>query len=152
MSIIRQFRCLPVDPPAPTAFKERDIEWFPALQIRVWRKRGKPSRKFIAIADTGSSFCLFQADIGRAIGLDVESGEQYPISGVVAGASLTAYFHRICLSVEDTWTVEVVAGFVDNFNVGALLGRRGFFDTFSVRFDHLNHPPTFEIEKIVRPN
>jgi len=49
-------------------------------------------------------------------------------------------------------TVDAMAGFVDGFNVGALLGRRGFFDSFSVRFDHSTHPPTLELDRIVRAN
>jgi len=152
MGIVRLYRSFPADPPAPSGFKERDVEWFPAVQVRIWRKHGKPSKRFLAIADTGSPYCLFQASMGKAIGLDLEAGEEHPISGVVAGAELTAHFHRICLSVEDTWTVEVFAGFLEGFSVGALLGRRGFFDTFSVLFDHSKQPPTFEMDKIVRPN
>jgi hypothetical protein len=152
VALVLRYRSIPIDPPAPSGFKEPNIEWFPALQVRIWRKHGKPSRRFIAIADTGSAFCLFQADMGRAIGLDIKKGEKCPVSGVVKGAELTAYFHTICMSIEDTWTVDVMAGFLDDFNVGALLGRRGFFDTFSARFDHTNHPPTLEIDKILRLN
>ena len=84
--------------------------------------------------------------------MSIEKGEQFEIAGVVAGATQKAYFHKISLSIEDTWTIDVTAGFLDDFNVGALLGRRGFFDTFSARFDHSTSPPTIEVEKIIRPN
>lgn len=151
MAIVRTYRCVPVDPPNPI-FKDGDIEWVPALHVRLWKKHGRPTQRIIAVADTGSPYCLFDAAWGRAIGLKVEEGEKPGISGVVAGAQLDCYFHRVNLSVEDTWTVEIVAGFLDNFSVGALLGRRGFFDNFNVRFNHSHLPPTLEAERVDRPN
>lgn len=70
----------------------------------------------------------------------------------MAGVGLPAFFQRVSLAIEDHWTIEVNAGFLDQFGVGALLGRRGFFDNFLVRFDHNTNPPTFEIDRIVRPS
>ncbi len=65
-------------------------------------------------------------------------------------ASVNCYFHKVTLSVEDCWTVETLAGFIENFAMGALLGRRGFFDNFTVKFDHSSFPPTLEVDRIVR--
>ena len=56
------------------------------------------------------------------MGLEIESAPAYSITGVVASASLVAYFHNITASIEDTWTLELTAGFLDNFNAGILLG------------------------------
>jgi hypothetical protein len=102
--------------------------------------------------DTGSPYCLFQASLGRAIGLKVEEGIRHEISGIVAGASVPGFFHKIIMSVEDIWTVDVMAGFVEGMGAGILLGRRGFFDNFMVKFDHSTAPPSFEIDKIVWPS
>lgn len=152
MSITRKYRSFPHDPALPPLFKDGGVEWFPTLQVRLWRKHGKPSTRIVAIADTGSPLCLFDANYGRLIGLEIEKGPKHQITGVVAGPKLDAYFHNVSMSIEDNWTIEVVVGFVDGFNVGALLGRRGFFDTFWVRFDHSSIPPTLEIDKITKPN
>lgn len=151
MAIVRRYRSIPVDPPN-SLFKDGDIEWVPTLQVRLWKKHSKPSQRIVAITDTGSPYCLFDAAWGRAIGLKVDSGEKQEITGVVAGAKLDCYFHRISISVEDIWTLDIIAGFMDNFTVGALLGRRGFFDNFKVLFSHSQHPPTLEIDRVDRPN
>ncbi len=118
------------------------------LYVRLSRKHAKPSVRFGAMLDTGSSFCLFRSDLGQSIGIDVPAGIHQTISGVVAGASADVYFHRVSLHVEANWIVQINAGFIDNFQWGALLGRRGFFDQFDVKFYHSVNPPTFEIEKI----
>jgi hypothetical protein len=101
--------------------------------------------------DTGSPYCLFQAALGRSLGLQIEDGIRHEISGIVAGASVPGYFHKVLLSIEDHWTVDIMAGFVDGMGAGILLGRRGFFDNFVVKFDHCKIPPSFEIDRILWP-
>jgi hypothetical protein len=87
--------------------------------------------------------------MGRSIGIDVPAGTHQTIGGVVPGASAHVYFHRVNLHVEADWIVEINAGFIEGFQWGALLGRRGFFDQFDVKFSHSVNPPSFEIEKIL---
>lgn len=145
--MIKQYHRLPVSPPYP-AFKGEAEEWYPMLFVRLSRKHAKGSLRFSAMLDTGSSFCLFRSDIGRSIGIDVSAGTRQTIGGVVPGASAEVYFHRVNLHVEANWIVEINAGFIEGFQWGALLGRRGFFDQFDVRFRHSVSPPTFEFEKI----
>lgn len=149
--MIRKYRSFPSDPPNP-AFKDGNFEWVPTLSVRLGKRHGPKSNRFLAILDTGSPYCLFHADVGRSIGLDITSGTKHEIGGVVAGARLTGYFHAITLYVEDNWSVNITAGFLENCSVVALLGRRGFFDNFIVRFDHSADPPSFQIEKIALPS
>jgi hypothetical protein len=149
--LLKKYHRTPIDPPN-AAFKDGDTEWLPILNVRIGRTRAKPSVRFLAVVDTGSPYCLFSADIGRSVGLHIESGSVHYLTGVVAGAILPAFFHRVNLIVEDNWTIEVTAGFSDQFGAGALLGRRGFFDHFTVRFDHSTPTPSFEIERLLRPS
>ena len=118
------------------------------LYVRLAKMHAKPSVRISAMLDTGSSFCLFRADIGRSIGLDIASGIKQAIHGVVPGAQTHAYFHRVQLYVESNWIHEISAGFVENFTWGVLLGRRGFFDKFDIKFSHSTANPTFEINQI----
>ncbi len=118
------------------------------LFVRIARKHAKPSVRSSAVLDTGSAFCLFRSDIAHSIGIDVSTGIKQPIGGVVPGASTEAYFQRVNLHIEANWIVEVNAGFIDHFQWGALLRRRGFFDRFVVKFDHSTNPPVFEIDPI----
>lgn len=123
-------------------------ELIPLLYVRVSRRHAPASVRFAAILDTGSPFCLFHADIGQSIGVDIKSGVAQSIAGVVPGVNTSAYFHRLNLHVEANWIVEATVGFIENFQCPALLGRRGFFDRFVVRFDHASSPPIFNIEQI----
>jgi len=146
--VIKEYHRIPVNPPY-AAFNGEAEEWLPMLYVRIGKKHAKPSARFGAMLDTGSSFCLFRSDLGRSIGIDVFAGTKQQMSGVVPGASTEAFFHRVNLHIEANWIVEVNAGFIENFTWGALLGRRGFFDQFNVKFSHSDHPPVFEIERIV---
>jgi hypothetical protein len=145
--VIKQYHRLPITPPY-SAFKGDAEEWYPMLFVRLSKKHAKPSARFSAVLDTGSSFCLFRADLGQSIGIDVLAGTRQTIGGVVPGARADVYFHRLTLYVESNWIVEINAGFIENFQWGALLGRRGFFDQFDVKFKHSVNPPVFEIERI----
>ena len=149
--MIKQYHRIPLNPPY-FAFKDETEELVPMLFVRIAKRHAKPTVRFSAILDTGSSFCLFRSDIARSIGIDVSAGVRQPIGGVVPGASAQAYFHRVSLHLEANWIVEINAGFIENFQWGALLGRRGFFDRFVVKFDHSPNPPIFEIDQIPLTN
>ncbi|MGB2898200.1 MAG: hypothetical protein WBB89_02970 [Candidatus Acidiferrum sp.] len=143
----KQYHRLPLTSPLP-AFKGEVEEWVPMLYARISKKQAAPSIRFAAMIDTGSPFCLFHAQIGESIGVDIHSGIEQSIAGVVPGVNTPAYFHRLNLHIEANWIVEINAGFIENFQCPALLGRRGFFDRFVVSFDHSVNPPIFEIEQI----
>lgn len=143
----KPYKDYPLDKPWADLWKD-SVEWYPILQVRVARGHGKPTHRFAVVMDTGSSFCLFRADVGRHIGLNIESGVEQQIGGVVSPTRARAFFHKITLYVEDSWTFTVTAGFVENLGQTGILGRRGFFDKFIVRLDHSCTPPALEIEKI----
>jgi len=79
------------------------------LDVRLARKGAKPGPRIAAVVDTGSPFCLFRADLGRQIGLEIERGIVQEIGGVVAGMGEKAYFQRVNLYVEMDWIVEIHA-------------------------------------------
>ncbi len=70
--------------------------------------------------------------------------------GFAANLTEPAYFHTVNLHVGTNWSVEIKAGFVENLSMAGLLGRRGFFENFVVRFDHSSSPPYFDLERISR--
>lgn len=100
-----------------------------------------------AVVDSGAPCCLFRADIGDFLGIDVDSG----VGGVVAGMSAvqeTVYFHKVNIAIESTWVINVMAGFIRKLTVPGILGRIGFFDHFHVGFDHSSQAPVLEVEPI----
>lgn len=89
------------------------------------------------LVDSGSDFCIFDAEIGELLGIDVPSGEPHTVGGIT-GAVETYYAHTVTLKV-DGWSYAIKAGFLPNIaRFGySVVGQRGFFDTFVVKFDLL---------------
>jgi len=141
----------PLDSPLK-AFDNAQFEWMPMLTVRVGRRLEPQRIRLEALLDTGSPFCLFRADVGRSLGIDLDKGIPVPIGGPSEGPGegprTVAYFHNVQLSVEDLWTVEVRAGFVEHLAFGCILGRRGFFENFKAVFDHSTVPPCVEVYRI----
>jgi len=115
VGVRKPYESFPVRPLA--AFKQDQTEWRPVLNVRLGRKHAQAGPWFKAIVDTGSQFCLFRADLGAMLGIDVRSGTADDICGVVGGSGEPAYFHRINLYIEHDWIVEVDVGFV--FGLGS---------------------------------
>jgi hypothetical protein len=130
------------------AFKNERAEWVPLLNVSLSRKNFPPSYSFEVLLDTGSPICLFRADLGRSLGLEIESGPVQRIGGFATNLTEPAYFYTVNLHVGMNWAIEIKAGFVENLLMAGLLGRRGFFENFVVRFDHSSSPPYFDLEKI----
>src|ERR1700693_280562 len=92
------------------------------------------SNRIEAVVDSGSPWCLFHADIGSHIGVDITSGIKETWGGVVGGAVGEMYFHKVKLCLPGT-IIEVVAGFSAKLSVAGILGRSGFFDHYTVQVD-----------------
>lgn len=71
------------------------------------------------------------------------------LQGAIGGPTALLYFHKVRILVFGD-SFETMAGFSPDLSVTGLLGRRGFFDNFVVKFDASVFPPQCEIEKIHR--
>jgi len=93
----------------------------PYLIVRL--AHGTKHKDVIALVDSGADLCLFHSDIGKLIGIDVESGSKLAFEGV-SGAAATAYLHRINLTVRGMSSISLDVGFTDSMAVGTgLLGQ-----------------------------
>lgn len=92
-----------------------------------------------ALVDSGADICLFDAEIGEAMGIDVKKGIIKTLMGV-GGKSSVYYLHTIHIDVGG-WEHEIEAGFMPNVSgrvmQHGLVGQQGFFDNFIVKFDLL---------------
>jgi len=105
----------------------------PYLIVRL--AHGTKHKDVTALVDSGADLCLFHSDIGKLIGIDVESGSKLAFEGV-SGAVATAYLHRINLTVRGMSSISLDVGFTDSMAVGTgLLGQQGFFEQFRVSFE-----------------
>lgn len=103
---------------------------------------------FEVLVDSGADICIFPAEIGELIGLDIYSGVRRNVSGIT-GASEPYYVHDIRLSVGGQ-RFSLEAGFMFNppKDWYGVLGQKGFFDKFKVSFDYAKKE--IEVKQSVR--
>jgi len=90
--------------------------------------------KYEALIDSGADFNIFNAEIGELLGIDIRSGKKMKFSGI-AGEPFEVYLHRLTLEIGGC-QYEIVAGFsykISPYGFG-ILGQKGFFDLFRVKF------------------
>lgn len=88
----------PLDNPHP-AFKGEKAIWEPRLMVRVGKGHARTPR-FLAVIDSGSPYCMFQAEVGELVGLEVDKGEEDVVGGIIRGLQEPIYFHKVKIYVE----------------------------------------------------
>lgn len=99
---------------------------------------GGKTIRYSALVDSGADFCIFDAEIGEALGLDIRSGEKEIFGGIQGRGGAEAFFHGVELNIGG-WEYKTIVGFsydIAKFGFG-VLGQKGFFDIFVVKFDLL---------------
>ena len=93
---------------------------------------------YAALIDSGADFCIFDSGFGEILGIDVQSGKRIQFGGVQANMPSQAYLHEITISIGGS-RHKILAGF--SYDIAShgygLLGQKGFFDKFIVKFDLL---------------
>ncbi len=87
--------------------------------------------------DSGADLCIFDAEIGEILGIDIESGRPGEVSGV-AGQITEIFIHAVTIKVgKHSRLVDVgfLPGVAESYNYG-VVGQYGFFDQFVVTFDY----------------
>ena len=89
----------------------------PIIPIKV--SFGGTSVSYEVLIDSGADLCLFDREIGELIGIDFSQGE----------------IHKVAISVGG-WDFNIKAGFGPMPAMGhGIVGQKGFFDLFVVKFD-----------------
>jgi hypothetical protein len=116
--------------------KYSSIVFRPVIPIEITYK--KTSVIYEVLVDSGADYCIFSAQIGEALGINVKSGETKNIFGIT-GDRDSIFFHKVKLKVENL-IYEVEVGFMPNMpNMGyGVIGQIGFFDKFKVTFNYKN--------------
>ena len=119
------------------AFPRRVTALRPIIRVKVSNKLD-PSKnlKTTALVDSGADICVFDAQIGEQIGLNIESGKLLVINGV-ADKPVKAYFHDIILTVAG-YDLPRYVGFSREMrsSVSGILGQVGFFDSYKITFNY----------------
>lgn len=103
--------------------------------------------RYEALIDSGADFCIFDAEIGEYLGLKVSSGIQISYCGIQGEKNSTAFLHQVILNIGG-WDYETVVGFSKGISSKGfgILGQKGFFDMFVVKFNLFNEE--IEIKKV----
>ena len=112
------------------AFPEKSA-LIPIIPVRLLN-----NNKYIdcnVLIDSGAHACIFPAELGEQIGIQVENEYEHNFCGIGGGA-LKAYFHRIKIEVGGHKSDSYIGFTYDELPV-PLLGQIGFFNLFSVIFD-----------------
>ena len=88
---------------------------------------------------------MFHSNIGRFLGLDIESGEKEVTQGI--GGLSDTYLHDIALYIPGG-PVTIKAAFKEDLPIAALLGMNGFFEHFVITFNQSEL--MCELERIFR--
>jgi hypothetical protein len=109
----------------------------PVIEITLKGEGG--SVRYEALVDSGADICLFDAEIGKYIGIDITKGKAEEVFGV-GGKCSVYYVHPIIIEVGG-WSYKINAGFMPDVAGRVMpygiVGQKGFFDLFTVKFDNL---------------
>lgn len=117
----------------------------PVIQIDFETKDGNFG--YLVLIDSGADFCIFHAEIGEKLRLNVLNGDELTFYGT-SGDPQKAYFHNISFKI---------GGHLHNAYVGfskemkslayGILGQDGFFDKWLVKFEYSKE--NVEIKEVV---
>lgn len=102
------------------------------VQIAEAKPNSPRTKRFEAVIDSGATRCLFHADIGRHLGLNIRAGIREVTNGI--GGQEEVWLHKIRLYIPGG-PVDITAGFKENLPVSGLLGTAGFFEHFKITFE-----------------
>lgn len=89
------------------------------------------------LVDSGSDTCIFDAQIAEILRIDLKKGKEEKVAGIT-GVIESYYLHLVTIKVGG-WPFDIEAGFLPHVaSLGyGVVGQRGFFDNFIVKFDLL---------------
>jgi hypothetical protein len=120
----------------------------PMVGVRI--VNGNKTKGLPAVVDTGCDVSLAHTDIGTLVGIDVPTGRPYNYAGSVVGQTADAYIHTVHLIIVNHTWVDLDIAFANEMHPGfILLGQRGFFENFDVKF--CLSKGFFEIIELPRP-
>ncbi len=94
--------------------------------IPVGIEAGGKALQYEVLVDSGADLCIFDAQIGEVLGIDIESGKKQLVGGIT-GVQEAYYVHPVTLVVGG-WKYKTEAGFLANIaKIGyGVVGQKGF--------------------------
>lgn len=95
------------------------------------------SINYEVLVDSGADSCIFDAQIGELLGIDITKGKKQQVAGIT-GTSEPFYIYPVKINIGG-WSYNIEAGFLPNIAAMGygVVGQKGFFDLFTVKFDFI---------------
>ena len=107
----------------------------PVIPITI--RNGTRETDYSVLIDSGADFCLFHEQIGESVGIAIREGTPREVTGV--GGKSTVYFRHSIEIMIGKYSHKIEAGFMPTITGRmmqyGLVGQRGFFEHFIVKFD-----------------
>lgn len=123
---------------------KRDTELIrlPILSIQLACNHNKET--IWALIDSGAEISVFNKEIAALLGIDVRSGKRFALGGIVDNSAISAWLHQVSIRIGEFGSISTMVAFTDSDSPGlSLLGQRGFFDNFQIRFKRFQN--VFEV-------
>ncbi len=115
--------------------RELHLKWIARPYIPVRLTGPKGVWEGYGLIDSGADRCLFNDQIAKQVGLNLDQGQNENFGGI-EGGNLNASLQKVTLQIIGMdKEIEVMAGFVNSSGVAAILGQEGFFDNFRIKFE-----------------
>ena len=126
-----RYRKLTLSPPSD--FLGKAI-FKPIIPIKI--SDSEMTLQYGALIDSGADFCIFDAGIGEYLGLNIKSGTEIQFGGIQSLGGAKAYVHQVSIEIGGhQFKADVGFSYDISKNGYGILGQKGFFDKFVVKFD-----------------
>ncbi len=124
--------------------REGNLVQLPIVSVRI--TRNKMSLPLWGLVDSGADVTLLNASFAQLFRIDLKQGKSIPLVGVMEGPEFAAYLHQVNLAIKGVGSADTLVAFTDSEKYPDLviLGRRGFFEHFIIKFEE--HKKQIEIE------
>lgn len=128
-----KFKYRKINLPVKSDFLGKSI-FKPIIPIKIYRSNA--FLQYAALLDSGADFCIFDAEIGQYLGLNIKSGTEIQFGGVQNLGGAKAYVHKVGIEIGGhRFDADVAFSFDIAKHGYGILGQKGFFDVFQVQFD-----------------
>ena len=118
----------------------------PLIEVQLLGDNGAMLDPSFALVDSGAHDTMVNADFALELGIDLTGTKPIRILGIAKQPVMAKPGECRMLLVKLKREIQIPVLFVYDSNVDVVLGRQGFFDQFTVRFDLPND--TFEIREL----
>jgi hypothetical protein len=124
--------------------REGNLVQLPIVSVRV--THNKTSLALWGLVDSGADITLLNSSFAQLFSIDLKNGRRIPLVGVLEGPEFAAYLHQVNLAIKGVGSADTLVAFTDSEKYPDLviLGRRGFFEHFIIKFEE--HKKQIEIE------